>query len=270
MSTSVSSDLNCARCGYNLRTLPVAGLCPECGSPIAESLDQNWLQNADRAWLSRLSTGAGLVLVSMGVAVLALLCSHSVPSASLLLFLLAEALGGMGAWLLTTPGHWVVPRGGSNLLRRATRGLYGISLTGDLLNAALLILAQSSLPEYMGLSTDSELPLFAIMAYTRYVVLVLYLHPLASQIPSGEALWSSRFVIGGALLCGAGVSVSLLLELLLSTFGIGGWAPGGPPPASILGTVLPAILICAVVAMLVSVALFVQYRREFIALANRR
>ncbi len=28
----ITSDAYCAECGYNLRTLPGAGLCPECGS----------------------------------------------------------------------------------------------------------------------------------------------------------------------------------------------------------------------------------------------
>jgi len=35
---TVSGDLACGSCGYNLRTLAVAGLCPECGSPVAVSL----------------------------------------------------------------------------------------------------------------------------------------------------------------------------------------------------------------------------------------
>ena len=36
---TVEYDLYCANCKYNLRTLRKAGLCPECGTPVANSLE---------------------------------------------------------------------------------------------------------------------------------------------------------------------------------------------------------------------------------------
>jgi hypothetical protein len=33
----ITDDFPCAKCGYNLRTLAVAGRCPECGEPVARS-----------------------------------------------------------------------------------------------------------------------------------------------------------------------------------------------------------------------------------------
>jgi endogenous inhibitor of DNA gyrase (YacG/DUF329 family) len=33
----VAVDLKCLNCGYNLRTQPVTGRCPECGHPVAET-----------------------------------------------------------------------------------------------------------------------------------------------------------------------------------------------------------------------------------------
>ena len=35
---SVIADLSCIGCGYNLRTLPLNGLCPECGRQVSESI----------------------------------------------------------------------------------------------------------------------------------------------------------------------------------------------------------------------------------------
>lgn len=46
----VSADLSCSSCGYNLRTLAVAGKCPECGRAVSETI---------RMWRSGLgSSGA--------------------------------------------------------------------------------------------------------------------------------------------------------------------------------------------------------------------
>jgi hypothetical protein len=40
-SSAVDSDMTCARCDYNLRTLPLDGNCPECGLSVTESIDKN-------------------------------------------------------------------------------------------------------------------------------------------------------------------------------------------------------------------------------------
>jgi hypothetical protein len=37
--TVVSTDLACVGCGYNLRTQPLEGACPECAMPVTESLE---------------------------------------------------------------------------------------------------------------------------------------------------------------------------------------------------------------------------------------
>jgi uncharacterized repeat protein (TIGR04138 family) len=34
----IPCDLSCNECGYNLRTRPVQGVCPECGHPVLKSL----------------------------------------------------------------------------------------------------------------------------------------------------------------------------------------------------------------------------------------
>jgi hypothetical protein len=36
----VASDLECVVCRYNLKTLSTAGLCPECGTPVARSIQE--------------------------------------------------------------------------------------------------------------------------------------------------------------------------------------------------------------------------------------
>ena len=51
----------CVGCGYDLRSLPVDGPCPECGRAIAESLGGRRLAAADPRWLARLALGQSLI-----------------------------------------------------------------------------------------------------------------------------------------------------------------------------------------------------------------
>lgn len=61
----VAGDAPCRRCGYNLRTLPVAGVCPECAWPVAESVRSEKLRFADVRWLRQVRWGVRLLLVSV-------------------------------------------------------------------------------------------------------------------------------------------------------------------------------------------------------------
>jgi hypothetical protein len=72
----VDSDITCAKCDYNLRTLPRDGKCPECGLEVAESIDQERrdtirfgppLASLPARWLFIAS--AGFVIYLIGAAV---------------------------------------------------------------------------------------------------------------------------------------------------------------------------------------------------------
>ena len=55
-------DLPCFKCGYNLRSLALDATCPECASPIQDTIRFGWLQFADPAWLRRIRQGATCTL----------------------------------------------------------------------------------------------------------------------------------------------------------------------------------------------------------------
>ena len=63
-------DVPCRRCGYNLRSLPADGKCPECGSAVAISIHGFYLRFAPPAWVRRVALGAKLLV---GAAVTAIL-----------------------------------------------------------------------------------------------------------------------------------------------------------------------------------------------------
>ncbi len=58
----VGIDLPCISCGYNLRSLPMSGRCPECNSAIESALHHGWLMFADPQWLRRLRSGVTFAL----------------------------------------------------------------------------------------------------------------------------------------------------------------------------------------------------------------
>lgn len=63
--TLVAFDLPCVGCGYNLRTLARAALCPECATPVEQSFRAHDLDAASPAWLRRVRRGY-LLLFSAG------------------------------------------------------------------------------------------------------------------------------------------------------------------------------------------------------------
>jgi hypothetical protein len=70
MSATITADLPCLACGYNLRTQSVAGVCPECTHPVAASLAGDQLGRADSRWLLRIQRGLLLESIASGLIIL--------------------------------------------------------------------------------------------------------------------------------------------------------------------------------------------------------
>lgn len=108
----VNDDVLCPDCDYNLRTLPLQGVCPECASPVVRALRPQRLLYANRASIRRLRAGVICWLVAQGLMLalvgalfaVALTSPPSDPSAALLLILALAmvVLWLVGAVLLTT------------------------------------------------------------------------------------------------------------------------------------------------------------------------
>ena len=105
----IDRDTPCRACGYNLRGLVEIGRCPECGRPVAESLERAELRHSDPAWLRGMVTGLTILLrataVNLVVAVLMLFVPSELGLDALgsAVNLVAGAVALYGAWLLTAP-----------------------------------------------------------------------------------------------------------------------------------------------------------------------
>jgi hypothetical protein len=108
---TVSDDLTCRRCGYNLRGLEVSGRCPECNSDVALSMQSDMLSFANPYWLRTLARGATVLCVGLSLGLLFSLGSFLLPRFVRwpnYPFLIASIFGWpvvmlAGLWLVTAP-----------------------------------------------------------------------------------------------------------------------------------------------------------------------
>lgn len=127
----VDSDLECAICGYNLRTLCVSGLCPECGSAVDRTIQERKLfgKGGRRRFLRRaflanlLATYLPAVLfflipvadlriniilaAACPFALVVLLASRSSPALPMLLLIAAMLMSGVLPYLATRLCVWI-------------------------------------------------------------------------------------------------------------------------------------------------------------------
>lgn len=63
---TVTGSRLCFRCGYDLYGRPQAGVCPECGEPVAESLRPRYLRDAGPAYLRSVRQAIRLAAFTVG------------------------------------------------------------------------------------------------------------------------------------------------------------------------------------------------------------
>jgi hypothetical protein len=100
----VLQDLPCRNCAYNLRTLPTSGVCPECATPVAVSLKSDLFRFSNPGWIKQLRSGAGLVVIGVFSALIAIWSSNSIlNSFGIILFTVGGILNLVGTNLLVMP-----------------------------------------------------------------------------------------------------------------------------------------------------------------------
>jgi hypothetical protein len=90
----VAEDVPCMQCGYNQRSLPADGRCPECGHDVATTLRERTGTRPVRLWLY--DAGGGLALVGWGV-----ICLTVPPAAAVVQLALIPNGSSAGGFLQT-------------------------------------------------------------------------------------------------------------------------------------------------------------------------
>src|SRR3954452_13588827 len=104
---NVISDVPCRRCSYNLRGLNYAGRCPECGTPVGQSVYGNLLRFSDPLWVDKLARGVNLILWGIVASIVGGIVGSVMravdPMFGQLVIFIGSLVGLAGAWLLTEP-----------------------------------------------------------------------------------------------------------------------------------------------------------------------
>ena len=246
----VARSTPCRKCGYDLRGLSAGGNCPECGTPVAFSLQGDLLGNAEPDWLHTLRRGVncilGGVLAAIAAGILnAIANSSQQPLTAGLgqaVSLLSTALFLIGSWLLTTPD----PSGLGDDRYGTSRKLIRI---GVICSAAgtLLEFPQAFVNYPPAVATPLalvQLPL-GVMAVVAVFATLSYLSKLAQRIPDAALSRRARFLfwalgISYAIVILGAIAVALVVSLSTGS---------GRPPAGVgaAAGVLGCVVILAVV-----------------------
>jgi hypothetical protein len=207
-TATVLKDTPCRSCGYNLRTLARKAICPECATPVAESMLSHHLRDADPGYLIRLFAG---LRISQGTLWLYVVAAFFGLTHTPLVWRVASVVASgvllLGTWLLTTPD----PSGLCESIYGKTRNMarwLGVAQFAGLLALAVSF---SASPKLYTLAEYVAFP--AVFVWGLFVL--LYFRKLGCRVVPGVSSISSPFTMDGnilAYICAflliAGVTIS--------------------------------------------------------------
>jgi hypothetical protein len=187
---SIAADLACRECGYNLRTASSAGRCPECGSPVVDSVRHYYTWYAPAARYRSLAAGARLLAFCLGATVIALFLNLTLVATSahndltgflIVAWVMVIPLLTLGGLITLTRGEHRKPGGEAEgfSARRLVRWL--LALTPVLFAAFVAFAVNGSSSQWLAVGAAI---LFLASLVSIAVVLVRHIHNLVKSLES--------------------------------------------------------------------------------------
>lgn len=269
----VIADLPCRRCSYNVRGLPVASRCPECGAPVGVSVNGDLLRYSEPQWLQNLSKGAAFafwgVFVSMATVIIgSIVAQVTVP----LMAPLATIVGGLvylyGAWLLTEPDPSGLGEGKYGRARQIIRVALIAGLVGAGVEAINVTTAPQAAVRIVLVIVSVAVELIGLVGH---FAMLRYLQRLALRIPDERLSARAKLVFWGY---GLSLAVTIVfggvMALVIAGSGMFTSGPNSPGPGGgVMGTLAGAgcAIGIAVLVMLgfgiIFLVLLFQLKRAF-------
>jgi hypothetical protein len=221
-SDTLTTDLACAQCGFNLRGLSAQASCPECNAPVSWSLLPDQLTFANRQWLRRVSRGQAVLQIGIPALLLLLIPPNPVvlggrrPNPQLVAALVSLVkITAVG--LIALGVFWSTPREPRDALTDRLRWTRLAARTAALAWMTTVIVGQAlgllGTPTVRALvSVLSTVALFILT--TRYLS---HLAKLARRMPDARLVRRARFSLAALGLLG-------LLMIVLAILGQAGSA----------------------------------------------
>lgn len=192
---SVSEDLPCRGCGYNLRSLAYTSDCPECALPVGLSIRSDRLCDANPAWLGRLRLGVALLIpVTILLRFLNVSAGFGFPAlpqfALYLLGMTTLAAILSGLWFLTDPEPNAARLARHDRTRRWLRAMVVVTAASYVLKQAIWLLG-IPIPAWAPISVS----LSAVIRVTRTLLILMYLRALARRIPDRDCVLTATLLL---------------------------------------------------------------------------
>ncbi len=243
---NVSPHVLCIMCEYSLAGLDVSGKCPECGTPIAESMRKGPLGFLDARDANLLSIGVQLLMGALAMAgtMLAALVAAMLSSGKLIW--LFECVGiplGAAASVVWALGWFAIARVRALGAGAEARFVKRLSIGATWLQAFAILPFLVSLLGYVGLDLgiDDGLAVVTMLAASGMMFGAGHWRLMALVTRGGDQalrLWGTAagclmavmFVLSGAAVIilnspgsGSGFVLSIVFALVFGLVGIGLW-----------------------------------------------
>ena len=193
----VCASAPCLSCGYDVRTQPADGVCPECAYPVRLSIGGQLLRYAAPRWVRQLARGVLLLIIAAAAAVgggillqmvtlltLGLTAPSGPPTSSFIMlpalgqFLLGVAILGVCLLILIGRGlqmyQFVRRQAAISSLAILPVSLVGAALFDGLVASSTLYPSSIAMMMAMGIGLIDRLPQLAIFEKRRVLRMVLY------------------------------------------------------------------------------------------------
>lgn len=238
----------CRKCSYDLRTLPVTGNCPECGSPVGVSIYGELLRFSDPSWVHKLAQGVFFILVGIfiiiGVVILAIFLAGVralAPHANQIFIRFLSFCGNVfvliGSWFVTEPD----PSGIGEDKYGTSRKVIRVTLLLGVLNSLLTFVSQFSVLQPPGRQLIQAIgSVLGLAGIVGVFAQLQYFAKLALRIPDDSLSGRASF-LKTALSVSYGLFLLLGLVFIVASWGHPALAPAITPvgcAAGILGIAL--------------------------------